>query len=122
MEAAFEQAAAMESDDREGIVRNYLDTLLPEEWDSMSLFERRNFLNGSEFGGDTHKGTVRREIVSNIEIWCECFGKDASAIRPADSYAIAAIVKKIDGWDKLQDNSRTSLPIYGRQRIYRRTR
>lgn len=121
LEAASEQAAAMESDDREGIVRNYLDTLLPEEWDSMSLYERRNFLTGSEFGGDTHKGTVRRETVSNIEIWCECFGKDASAIKPADSYAIAAIVKKIDGWDKAADNGRASLPIYGRQRIYRRT-
>lgn len=120
--AVSEQAAAMESDDREGIIRNYLDTLLPAEWDSMSLFERRNFLTGSEFGGDTHKGTVKREIVSNIEIWCECFGKEPSAIKPSDSYAIAAIIKKIDGWDKVLDNSRTSLPIYGRQRVYHRTR
>ena len=48
--AACEQADAMETDDREGLVRAYLDTLLPEEWDSMSLYDRRNFLNGSEFG------------------------------------------------------------------------
>ena len=120
--ASVEQATAMESDDREGIVRNYLDTLLPEEWDNMSLFERRNFLTGSEFGGDTHKGTVRRTTVSNIEIWCECFGKDASAIKPSDSYAIAAIIKKIDGWDKDCDNGRVRLAIYGQQRVYRRTR
>ena len=121
-EAVQEQAAAMESDDREGIVRNYLDALLPVEWDEMSLYERRNFLTGSEFGGETHKGTVRRETVSNIEIWCECFQKDAAAIKPVDSYAIAAVMKKIDGWDKDGDNGRATLPIYGRQRLYRRTK
>ena len=87
----------------------------------MSLYERRSFLTGSEFGGNTHKGTVQRTAVCNLEIWCECFGKEASAIKPSDSYAIAAIIRKIDGWDKVSDNSRTSLPIYGRQRVYRRT-
>lgn len=120
--AVSEQAAAMESDDREGIIRNYLDTLLPAEWDSMSLFERRNFLTGSEFGGDAHKGTVKRTTVCNLEIWCECFGKEASAIKPSDSYAIAAVIKKIDGWYKDCDKSRIRLPIYGLQRVYRRTR
>lgn len=120
--AVSEQAAAMESDDREGIIRNYLDTLLPAEWGSMSLFERRNFLTGSEFGGDAHKGTVKRTTVCNLEIWCECFGKEASAIKPSDSYAIAAVIKKIDGWDKDCDKSRIRLPIYGLQRVYRRTR
>lgn len=119
--AIAEQAAAMESDDREGLIRNYLDTLLPTEWDSMSLFERRNFLTGSEFGGDTHKGTEKRTAVCNLEIWCECFGKEPSAIKPSDSYAIAAIIKKIDGWDRGKDNGRVYLPIYGRQRIYSRT-
>lgn len=119
--AVSEQAAAMESDDREGIIRNYLDTLLPAEWGSMSLFERRNFLSGSEFGGDAHKGTVKRTTVCNLEIWCECFGKEPSAIKPSDSYAIAAIIKKIDGWDRDKDKDRVYLPIYGRQRVYSRT-
>ena len=119
--AITEQAAAMESDDREGIIRNYLDILLPTEWDSMSLFERRNFLTGSEFGGDAHKGTVKRDTVCNLEIWCECFGKEAAAIKPSDSYAITTILKKIEGWDRLQDRDRVYIPIYGRQRLYHRT-
>ena len=45
-----EQREAMESDEREGLVRLYLDTLLPEDWDGMDIFERRNFLTGSDFG------------------------------------------------------------------------
>ena len=117
--AVAEQANAMESDEREGLVRTYLETLIPANWDKMSLYERRSFLNGSEFGGDTHKGSVQREVVCNMEIWCECFGKDASALKIADSYAIASILKKIDNWEK---SDRTSFPIYGQQRSYIRTR
>ena len=29
----------------------YLETLLPEDWDEMGLYDRRNFLSGSDFGG-----------------------------------------------------------------------
>ncbi|WP_312541506.1 virulence-associated E family protein [Enterococcus sp.] len=118
--ATNEQADAMESDEREGLVRTYLDTLLPDDWNVLSLYERRNYLNGSEFGGESRVGTVERTIVCNMEIWCECFGRDASAMKPADSYAIAGIMKKINGWNKYQGNKNgtSNFPIYGRQRCY----
>ncbi|ENI0827736.1 hypothetical protein ABW752_002780 [Listeria innocua] len=118
--ATNEQADAMESDEREGLVRSYLDTLLPDDWNVLSLYERRNYLNGSEFGGESRVGTVERTIVCNMEIWCECFGRDASAMKPADSYAIAGIMKKINGWNKYQGNKNgtSNFPIYGRQRCY----
>ena len=118
--ATNEQADAMESDEREGLVRTYLDTLLPDDWNALSLYERRNYLNGSEFGGESRVGTVERTIVCNMEIWCECFGRDASAMKPADSYAIAGIMKKINGWNKYQGNKNgtSNFPIYGRQRCY----
>jgi predicted P-loop ATPase len=118
--ATNEQADAMESDEREGLVRTYLDTLLPDEWNALSLYERRNYLNGSEFGGESRVGTVERTLVCNMEIWCECFGRDASAMKPADSYAIAGIMKKINGWNKYQGNKNgtSNFPLYGRQRCY----
>lgn len=118
--ATNEQADAMESDEREGLVRTYLDTLLPDGWNALSLYERRNYLNGSEFGGESRVGTVERTLVCNMEIWCECFGRDASAMKPADSYAIAGIMKKINGWNKYQGNKNgtSNFPIYGRQRCY----
>lgn len=118
--ATNEQADAMESDEREGLVRTYLDTLLPDDWNALSLYERRNYLNGSEFGGESRVGTVERTLVCNMEIWCECFGRDASAMKPADSYAIAGIMKKINGWNKYQGNKNgtSNFSIYGRQRCY----
>ena len=118
--ATNEQADAMESDEREGLVRTYLDTLLPDDWNDLSLYERRNYLNGSEFGGESRVGTVERTLVCNMEIWCECFGRDAFAMKPADSYAIAGIMKKINGWNKYQGNKNgtSNFPLYGRQRCY----
>jgi predicted P-loop ATPase len=108
--AGEQQNAAMETDERKGIVRKYLDTLLPDNWDGMELGQRRDYLSGFGTGG-----TVRRTIVCNMEIWCECFGKDPAMMRKSDSYEIAAIMQKMDKWEK---DERTSFPIYGRQRSY----
>lgn len=115
--AKNEQREAMEQDEREGLVREYLDRLLPENWDAMNIYERRDFIRDPD--DPTHpKGVVRRESASNLEIWCECFGKPKEDIKPSDSYAIAAIMERIDGWEKAGQLS--TLPIYGRQRIYER--
>lgn len=115
-QAITEQAEAMEQDEREGLVRTYLETLLPPNWDAMSLYDRRNFLNGSDFSGKG-KGTIQRQTVCNMEIWCECFGKDGSIMQTKDSYAIASIMKKIEGWERTGNRT---VAIYGRQRLYTR--
>lgn len=113
--AEEKQKLAMETDERQGMVEEYLNTLLPDNWNSMSLFERKDFLNHDDFGG-VKKGTVERTQVSNAEIWCECFGNSLSAIKTSDSYAIAAIMIKIEGWEK--NGKRKKIPLYGQQRIY----
>lgn len=121
-QATKEQCDAMETDEREGLVRAYLDTLLPKEWDNMPLFERRNFLRGSEFSGSNLVGTEKRRVVCNMEIWCECFENEASKLRATDSYGISAIMKKLEGWDRYSGNKLGTriVPIYGKQRSYER--
>ena len=37
--AIAQQADAMESDDREGLVREYLEKLLPDNWDTMTFMK-----------------------------------------------------------------------------------
>lgn len=115
--AVDKQRQAMETDERQGLVEEYLNTPLPEKWDEMSTYDRRNYLSGNDFGG-APAGTVERMQVSNAEIWCECFGNSLSTIKTADSYAIAAIMLKIDGWEK--SGKRVNQKIYGRQRVYER--
>ena len=116
---AAEEAAqdAMEADDRLGIVEEYLETLLPEKWEEMDLFERRQFLNGRS-DPVMPRGSVRRKRVSNAEIWTECFSRDLSDMKPADSYALAALMVRVKNWKRTDKTVR--VPIYGRQRIYER--
>lgn len=114
------QRDAMETDDREGLVGEYLDRLLPEDWDKMDLFERRNYLDGSDFGDSQKKGTVQRDRVCAMEIWCECFGKSREAIKKADSYEIEGILYKMGGWVRYSGNSsgKLRIPGYGVQKAY----
>ena len=115
--AKEEQRAAMERDDREGLVQEYLDMLLPGNWDSMDVYKRRDYVRDAD---DPMRpdGSIRRMEVSNMEIWCECFGKAKEDMKPSDSYAISAIMERIAGWSKT--GKAKILPIYGRQRIYKR--
>lgn len=113
--AKTEQREAMESDEREGLVRVYLDTLLPADWDSMDTFERRNFLNGTEFGEQQRTGTVKRTSVSNMEIWCECFGKERANLRRADSNELTSILSRL-GWKRADNKVR--IPLYGPQYVF----
>ena len=115
--AKEEQRAAMERDDREGLVQEYLDMLLPDTWNSMDVYKRRDYVRDAD---DPMRpgGSVRRMEVSNMEIWCECFGKAKEDMKPSDSYAISAIMERMDGWSRT--GKAKILPIYGRQRIYKR--
>mgnify|MGYP001773391791 CR=1 FL=1 len=118
--AYAKQQEAMESDDREGLVQDYLDRLLPENWDNMDLYQRRTFLGGSEFEDTPTEGTVRRERVCIMEIWCECFGKERQNLKKADSYELEGILNKIGGWERYTGNASGKMRIsgYGIQRAF----
>lgn len=116
LEAAEEaQRSAMEVDERVGMVEEYLNMKLPENWDDMDLYARREYLSNPD-SPVISKGTVVRTSVSNAEIWCECFGKNLSELKTTDSYAIAALMTQIPGWERSKTSLR--LPLYGKQRLY----
>lgn len=119
--AVSEQADAMETDDREGLVREYLEKRLPVNWNSMSLYERRNFLSGGDFGSN-EVGIEKRTLVCTMEIWCECFGKDSANLKKSDSYEINAIMARIENWKpySLNKSGTVRFPIYNKQRAYMR--
>lgn len=119
-EAYKMQQDAMESDDREGIVEEYLARLLPDNWDTMDLYQRRAFLGEGEFDTSGVRGTVTRERVCIMEIWCECFGKERQNIKKADSYEIEGIINKIGGWKRYDGNAsgKMRIPLYGVQKTF----
>lgn len=104
------QKDALETDEREGIVREYLDTLLPECWDTFDIYRRQEYFRSTD-DPTQPKGTVRRDIVCNMEIWCECFGKRREDFERQESYKIMSIMEKLGGWQK--SDKKRKLQIYG---------
>ena len=115
------QAGALETDEREGIVRAYLDMLLPSDWDKRNLTERRMYLDDTNGFTNDNEGTQQRTQVSGIEIWCECFGKPKAEFTRRESYQVANIMSRIEGWERGTETERPRIPIYGRQRVWERS-
>jgi predicted P-loop ATPase len=111
-ELAFqEQTDAIEQDDRQGLVEEYLDRLLPEKWDEMDMSARRMFLASND------KGTVRRMSVSTIEILCELFGREPGKVDRREAHAIAGMLKRIKGWER---GEQERVAFYGPQRPFKK--
>jgi len=113
------QREAMETDERESMVFEYLETELPKNWSKMNIYERRSYLNGTDFPlnertVDASKKTeklLKRDKICNMEIWFECFDRDRASLKRQDANEIAAIMAKMKGWQKM--NSKTRFGEYG---------
>ena len=111
--AKVEQEDHREVNEKEGIILNYLDTLLPSNWDSMDLYDRRSYLQGA----DVIEGTVKRTKVCVLEIWCECFEKNRADLKKSDSLEINGILNGLEDWCS-RDKKMYYFNLYGRQRVF----
>lgn len=114
--ATLIQTRHTESDERSGVIENYLNMLLPKDWDKYSKFERRQYVQG--LGAD-EEGVTERLSVCVAEIWTEVFGKDTGDMNTANTKYIHQIMHNIKGWQRV-DNLIAFGP-YGRQRGYVKT-
>lgn len=110
------QAEHTEDSDKAGIVYEYLDMLLPDDWDTRDLSARRMFLAGDFTSSG---GTVQRTKVCAIEVWCECFGGDPKQLSNIQAREIRSILDRAEGWERYKGLLR--FKIYGQQRPYTRT-
>ena len=116
-EAARMQREALEYDEREGEIVEYLDALLPEDWYSWDLQKRVDYFRQDELGPH-EAGTMRRERVCAREIFCECWGRPKNAWKRQDGYDIAGIMARIPGWERTGE--RVRIEGYGQQRVFKR--
>ena len=118
-EALEQQKIAMESDERLGLLKDYLDLMLPENWEELTLSERRNFISGGDFG-IVQEGTIRRDRVCVSEVWCELFGRELTDIKRFEIDEIHSLIRQVEGWEKYGENKtgKIKFKIYGTQRAY----
>lgn len=119
----------IQADDRKGLVEKYLSIRIPQNWKKLPEVTRQRYVReGVAIEGEENPtiGVRRadfeeplelRSMVSNAEIFCECFGKDFADFSRSDANDIALIMKSIEGWqgDKVFANT-----PYGKQRCYAR--
>ena len=95
--AAEMQESHRESSGKEGIIREFLERKIPSNWDSLSLFQRKQYWNGN-LHLDEKTELVDRDKVCALEIWTECFGGEAKYMKRMDSREINQILGSMRGW------------------------
>ena len=108
------QAAHAEENPRAGLVAEYLDRLLPEDWANKDAYDRRAWL---ESGAE---GTVRRTTVCTAEIWAEALGGNPEKLSRSELREVSAIMASMPEWRHQGYLLKTIRP-YGRQKYYERT-
>lgn len=110
-EAKIKQEEHREVSSREGIVREFLERSIPEDWNSWELDKRRMYWSGTVQGA---VNLVERDRVCAVEVWCELFGGSVRDMKQADTREINAIISSVQGWKKA--GSPIRMGAYGAQR------
>ena len=108
------QTDALETDAREGLIQAFMEIPVPDNWYTRSIEERRQYFR--DFDEDMREaGSLYREDISVIEIWCECFGFEKAKIRRKEQNEIIAMLTRL-GYEKA--GQRNLGGGYGRPRVY----
>jgi len=104
------------TDDRVGIIEQYLNTKFPSDWDKMDAYERTQWLedplskNGSEY----------KQFVCSYEIWCECLGEDRKKFNSYSTREINSIMKTLSDWEYVGTTRKSFGKLYGKQKYFKR--
>lgn len=112
-EAKAKQEEHREVSSREGVVREFLEREVPEDWNRWTLDKRRMFWAGGVQGDMV---LVPRDRICAMEIWCEALGGSMKEIKQSDTREINAIIASMPEWQKTANPLR--MGTYGLQRGY----
>ena len=111
--AKEKQEEHREASSREGIVREFMERPVPDDWSKWPLDKRRMFWGGVTMGSDSLH-LVPRESICALEVWCEAFGGSIKEMKNTDTRELNAIMATTQGWQKAS-NAKWMGP-YGTQR------
>ena len=103
-EAKVEQESHREISSKEGVIVDFLEQPVPEDWAKWPLDRRRLYLNGAQQGEPTK--LVLRERVCALEIWCEAFGGQPRDFHYNESTEINEILRSLPGWTRTPNGLR----------------
>lgn len=99
-EAGRIQGLHMEDDPRVGLIQEWLESPIEDEW------------------GEESEGEQLRSRVCASQVWVECLHNKAGSIRPWEAREICDILQRIPGWKERKSKAR--VPGYGVQKVFER--
>lgn len=114
--ANAERINHLEIDPNTGIVEDFLNTKLPENWSKMDIWGRQAYFENN----DSKEEGFEREFVCIAEIWAECFCKAKEDLQQSNTRRLNDILRNLQDWEYVK--STKNFGIYGKQRYYRRKR
>lgn len=118
--AESEQEEHKEDNIKKGLIEDYLNKLIPENWDDMDLYAKRSYLADYDKNIDSLKASGQvlkeRSKVCLGEIWEEALGGDKRQMKRADSMELGSIMTGLRGWKKKKGTIR--FKNYGVQKGY----
>ncbi|RKD26699.1 hypothetical protein BEP19_15955 [Ammoniphilus oxalaticus] len=102
-----------------GPIQEHLERLVPENFNEMTMQERREFFDDTFDLGDT--GTVKRDRVCALEIWIELLNGRPERFPRMEQREINSILRQLPGWKTYDGNSSGRLRFgaeIGVQRAY----
>ena len=119
IEAAAKEAqeAHREVNTREGIILDFLERPVPEDWQNWPLDRRRMFWGGA-VQGDVK--LVPRDRVCALEVWCEALDGKQRDMRYSDTAEINSIIEASALWERARGSLRFG--YCGKQRGFQKVR
>ncbi|MBR8700256.1 hypothetical protein IX317_000622 [Fusobacterium sp. DD29] len=114
--ARIEQEEHKEGNMKKGLILDYLDKKLPENWYKLDLYTRRLILD--EYDERVQDTWVERDRVCVAEIWEEALKNDKRFIKPMDSREITAIMSNLKDWERIKSTARFG--SYGIQKGFKK--
>lgn len=107
-----------ESDPREGVILNFLETLVPEDWNRRDEDNRRTFY--MNMTANRQLCRVKRDRICAVELWCECFRQEKGKMKNSDAREINSILRRMPEWEEQKGPRDTA--AYGKQRMFTRSK
>lgn len=102
---------------KEGVILEFIERKVPQDWYKRSLFQRKMYWQG-DYRKD-EDSNVPRDRICALEIWCEALGGDIKYIKKSDTAEINSILQKCPGWKRADSGMRFG-GEYGSQRGFQR--
>lgn len=118
----LEQVARIEQEEHrqahpwEGLIQDFLEQPVPEDWSTWDENQRSMFYAGSAQGD---LKLIPRDRVCALEVWCEALGKKRGELIKSMAREINEILESMPGWTRI-GAAKAGKP-YGTQRCFTRT-